>query len=279
MSKVQITTVITRYSEPDHIVRDCLNSLKLQRNVKGDVLFLDQKESREIKDWLKTQNTENVRFQYISIEPRSLSYARNQGTKLASGNLVAFSDPDCVLKPNWMEELITTFRKFNASIVGTKITPVWGAETSWYHKSKVIQEFYALLDLSQNYKLVSKVIGASFALDKNKIKSSPYFDEGLGRKEGMFLGGEETDLCKRVVTSGGIVAYTANTQALHKIPKERMNLKWLFKMAYFGGITRAMRGGKVETFTTSYNLRDKAAISLVLPFFAYGYFKTKIKIS
>ena len=58
-----------------------------------------------------------------------------------------------------------------------------------------------------------------------------------------------------------------------------MNLKWLFKMAYFGGITRAMRGGKVETFTTSYNLRDKAAISLVLPFFAYGYFKTKIKIS
>lgn len=270
-----ITVVITRSYETDELVEQCCLSLSKQKNVDALVLFLDQRKSETLQKFIYSINSAPIFFKYIQIPAKSLSFARNYGLEMTRTRLVAFCDIDCILEENWLNEIVTTFNLESASIVGTKILPVWGGKTRWYHKSKFIQEFYSLLNVAPSRCELPKVIGASFAVDKKELNGM-LFDERLGRKEGNFLGGEETDLCQRVRKKDGKVIYTPFTHANHQVSAKRLTLKWLLMKAYSGGISRAIRGGASEPFNKEYNLLDRCAILLISPFYLFGLLRGRL---
>ncbi len=273
----EITVVVTRFGETDDVVKQCLHSLSLQKDCSVSVLFLDQKRSGEIKNYCLGLESENIEFQYIEIPAKSLSYARNYGVEHAVTPKVAFCDSDCILPLNWASEILNTFKVTHATVVGTKILPRWQAKTSWYHNSKIIREFYSLLDLSSERIPVKKVVGASFAFDKDKVTEEIFFDEELGRQKGILLGGEETDLCKRILNKGGKIIYTPITFAYHTVERERINIWWIWKRSFYGGLSRAMRSGKIEPFNSKKDLIDYLAIMLILPTYLSGYLLGKYK--
>jgi glycosyltransferase involved in cell wall biosynthesis len=277
MTKPTVTVVVTRYGEPDSLVLTCLKSLTMQVGVLIHVLFLDQKKSATVKKFCENVSTKEIVLEYIEIPTRSLSFARNYGLAHASTAYVVFCDSDCILPQNWASEIAQTFEQTGASIVGTKIIPRWEGSTRWYHHSRIIQEFYSLLDLSKERLRIPKIVGASFALNASKVRYIQYFDEAYGRKNGVLLGGEETDLCKRVTHDGGIIIYTPYTYAEHVVSKERTTLQWLLKRAYYGGLSRAMRRGTIEPFTTKKDLIDYCAMALIVPAYSLGYFYGKYK--
>ncbi len=273
---MEMSVVITRFKEPFFYVKRCLGSIAKQTNCKAEVLFLDQTVSAQTKIFVNKLNNENIRFKYINIQPKSLSFARNYGMKSSKSKLVVYCDVDCVLPKNWLSEIYKTFKSSDSNIVGTKILPEWEEIPKWYHKSKIIQEFYSLLDLGNDYMEVNKIIGASFAINRNKLGDEGYFNENLGRKSGINLGGEETDLCQRVISSGGKVIYCPSTYAKHFVPKERMRMKWLINRAFFGGFSRALRGGNSEPFHKRYELIDKIAVACISPFYLSGLLAGKL---
>ena len=274
----QLTIVITRSYESLDLIKDCLTSIQFQNDCKATVLFLDQQLSNETKSYVATLESKNIKFKYINIPEISNSFARNYGLNKAKTNYVAFCDVDCILEKNYISEIINTFQKENATIVGTKVTPLWGGPIKWFHKSKFIQEFYSLLDLSNVRCDVPKIMGGSYAVDKYKLGKEGYFDEKLGRSKTNSLGGEETDLCQRVRKNGGKIIYTPHTNTRHQISKNRINTLWLLKTVYNAGSSRVVRGGKTEPFNKKYTFLDKLALTYILPFYVLGYLKSKIKI-
>jgi glucosyl-dolichyl phosphate glucuronosyltransferase len=275
--KYEITVSITRYSETDSIVEQCLTSLGKQKRVKANVLFLDQKESKYIKYLVENFKSDSIGIEYINIATKSLSYARNLGIKNSSTRYVAFCDSDCILNENWLDEILNVFKNNHAAIVGTKILPKWEGKLRWFNKSKIANEFYSLIDISESLCEIPKVVGASFAIDKLLIKEDAYFDENLGRRPGKFLGGEETDLCQRIKERNLKVFYTPNTFAYHIISRERTTWSWFIKRSYFGGYSRALRGGKTEPFNKKRDTLDKLVTVSILPFYMLGYFKGKLE--
>ena len=272
-----ITIVLTRYSEPDQMVRDCLESLALQKapGISVTVLFLDQQRAG-LQRYCAAISTENISFVYQEILAKSLSYARNIGIKESKTDLVLFCDVDCTFESNWVSEIVDTFDATSAAVVGTKIVPKWSMKPYWYHHSPYVLEFYSMLDLGIERKMVNKVIGASFAIDKSKLGKIAYFDENLGRVSGKLLGGEETDLCIRVGNAGMSVYYTPDTFIHHRVEPERIKLTWLIKRAYFGGISRSKRGGSIQTSTKSpLKLRDRMALALIAPAYITGLIRAK----
>lgn len=267
-----VSVVVTRYKESNELVKKCLHSLQEQVDCSGEVLFLDQAHDLEIQSFITKLNHPSLSFHYIKIPPNSLSFARNYGVTHAKNRYVLFCDVDCVLEQNWIEAIVATFVEEKVAIVGTKIIPAWETKSAWFHASKYIQEFYSLLSLGNGRVSVPKVIGASFAIDKELLQDEAYFNENLGRKSGTLLGGEETELCARALQNGHQVAYTGRTHANHMVSTERMQLPWLFRRAYYGGYSRAVKGGKVAPFTkTKTTLLDKMSLALILPFYAFGY--------
>ncbi|MBI3486021.1 glycosyltransferase family 2 protein [Candidatus Daviesbacteria bacterium] len=271
----QISVIVTRYSETLEIVKACLNSLSKQTTCKVNVFFLDQMVSEETKKYVNHFKNKRISFEYINIPVKSLSYARNYGLKKAPTKYVAFCDVDCILEKNWCKEIVNTFRKLHPAIVGTKVLPSWERKTDWYHKQRIIQEFYSLIDLSNDYCDLPKVIGASFAVDKSRFNKDIHFNEKLGRQKGLLLGGEETEFCQKVKDSGGKIVYTPYTHANHQISSDRMERSWLQKRAFYGGLSRAIRGGRIEPFNKKKTFLDKIATLLILPFYLSGYFKGK----
>jgi len=71
------SVVITRYNEPDQLLLEALESLKLQKGVDLEILMLDQIYSEIIKNYCKNNSSESIAFHYIQIEKKSLSYAKN----------------------------------------------------------------------------------------------------------------------------------------------------------------------------------------------------------
>ena len=268
----QLTVVVTRYGESDDLALECLQKLSEQTKCAIDILFLDQKDSDPLRHQCERLANDYVALKYMTIEPKSLSFARNFGITAASTNFVAFCDLDAFADNNWASAIIACFEKTHCAIVGTRVTPGWRNRPRWYHQSKYIQEFYSMLDISQNEIEVAKIVGASFALDKALLGSEAYFDEKLGRAGGNLLGGEETDLCIRAIRSGHKIMYTPAARVVHQVFPERMELKWLLKRAYFGGYSRARSGGAVQAFNKEpLTPRDYAAIALVIPAYGMGY--------
>lgn len=277
MSNSKLTVALTRYGETDDLVKECLGSLSSQMDCTLHVLFLDQKCSSEIKNFCDQISSKEKEFSYIEIPAKSLSYARNYGIEKATTDYLAFCDSDCILAENWANEIVKTFADTGAAIVGTKIIPRWESRISWYHNSRFIQEFYSLIDLADMRIPIGKVIGASFAIDKAKISDEIRFDEHLDRQKGTLLSGGDTEFCERVHDSGGLIIYTPYTYANHVVPKERINLGWILKRAYYGGLSRSIRKGKIEPFNKKRGIVDYFAILMILPSYILGYIVGKFK--
>jgi cellulose synthase/poly-beta-1,6-N-acetylglucosamine synthase-like glycosyltransferase len=277
--QIALSVVVTRYGESDSLVLACLDSLAMQNNVTLQVIFLDQKYSKAVEEFCENSSSEEVSLLYMQIPARSLSFARNHGIAQAETPLIAFCDADCRLPSGWAREILDSFASTNAAIVGTKIVPLWQGKIHWFHRSRIIREFYSLLDVSSGRVSIPKIVGASFALNTDKIWQDTFFDESYGRRNGLLLGGEETDLCKRVISDGGTIVYTPHTYAEHTIAIERLKLRWLVRRAFFGGLSRAMRSGAIEPYTKKKVLIDYIAIGMVILPYAAGYAWGKVKKS
>jgi GT2 family glycosyltransferase len=273
----KLTVVLTRYGEADIVAERCLKSLASQQDAEVHVLFLDQKDSGALRELCQTSSNDKVALDYQVIPAKSLSFARNEGVRRAKTELVAFCDTDCTLEPNWAAEIIDTFKNTDASLVGTKIVPHWTRQKRWYHMSKFILEFYSMLDIASKRIPVPKIVGASFALDKSALGNQAYFDEKLGRVNGKLLGGEETDLCYRALKAGHKIYYSPFTFANHWVEAERMNLGWLWKRSFYGGVSRASRGGSAQAFNTKPKTIDYMALALIIAPYALGFGTTKLK--
>ena len=59
------------------------------------------------------------------------------------------------------------------------------------------------------------------------------FQTGLGPTGGKHLGGEDSEMVRRLLTAGKRLVYAPSAVVLHKVPRERMTLAYLRKWNYW----------------------------------------------
>ena len=104
-TKPLISVIIPVYNEQTAIVR-CLDSLQA-------IEYSDDKFEVIVVDNNSTDATARIIKRYpvtYLCETRRGSYAaRNSGVKIAQGDILAFTDADCVVNPNWLQEIEQSF--------------------------------------------------------------------------------------------------------------------------------------------------------------------------
>lgn len=113
---MKISVVIPVYNEEKHI-RACLNAL-VQNTRKPDEILL--------ADGGSTDRTRKLaaRFPEVTIldNPRRTAAAgRNVGIRHARGDVIAFTDGDCIVAKNWLEEIEKTFLAFHPDGIGGRV--------------------------------------------------------------------------------------------------------------------------------------------------------------
>lgn len=122
---IRTSVIITSYNN-SHNLEQCLNSLINQdcdRNfIDLEIIVVDSgstDKSIEILNKYKDKIKVILKPQHLSRFSPAL--ARNIGVQNSTGNILIFSDSDCIPPLNWIREVITSFRNFRVDcIIGNR---------------------------------------------------------------------------------------------------------------------------------------------------------------
>jgi glycosyltransferase involved in cell wall biosynthesis len=72
-----------------------------------DVIFVDQSDDGSTKDALS--RIDDPRLRYVGTETRGVTKGRNLGMSLSQSDIVAFTDDDCRVAPDWIRRTVDIF--------------------------------------------------------------------------------------------------------------------------------------------------------------------------
>lgn len=112
MKKTDISVIIPTYNEEKNLPA-CLKSLKNQKtDFIYEVIVVDYNSKDQTREIVKKS-----RFRLLIEKQQGRAAARNSGAKASKGEILAFTEADCIINPNWIE-VIGKHLKENPQVIG-----------------------------------------------------------------------------------------------------------------------------------------------------------------
>jgi glycosyltransferase involved in cell wall biosynthesis len=174
-------TIIVPVRDGERTLRDCLASLL------ASDYPAERREIVVVDNDSKDRTAEIIReFPVRSAweARRGASAARNRGIELSQGEILAFTDTDCVVSRSWLRELVRGFESDGVGAVAGEIMafpPLTGAER--YMAKRVPRWQHANLAASR-----PSIVTASIAFRKAVFRQIGLFDPNLNRAQDTDFG-------------------------------------------------------------------------------------------
>ena len=153
------------------------------------------------------------RIRYFSNPREGVALNRNLGASRARGEIIAYTDDDCTVPPDWLEAIARVFR------VDERIGMVFGNVLAGPHdhdlgfvQAYIRKDSFTATKASQKH--LVEGIGACMAIRRKVWEAVGGFDLGLGAGA-RFRSAEDTDLSLRVLLTGFHVHETPAISVAH----------------------------------------------------------------
>ena len=211
-----VTVIIPTFNRRQWI-SICLDSIKAQTYPHIETLVVDDGSSDGTVEWLRSQP--DYAFVRIHEQPQNggASIARNDGIRLAQGELIAFIDSDDALLPNHVETAVNVFRDHpntglfccDSTIIDSGGEVLFGGRT-WHQ----IQSETRKLPVQTGFRSLGDIFEFShcfpgFTLPKSVFDKIGYFDQSIFPMD-------DYDLSLRVAGAGYRVYYCNEPLALRR---------------------------------------------------------------
>jgi glycosyltransferase involved in cell wall biosynthesis len=160
-------------------------------------------------------------------EPRQgLSYARNAGLAAARAPILALTDDDVEVAPDWIDTISTTMAAHpDADAVGGRVLPAWPEDKpSWLTRTHWAP--LALQDHGDANRVFDRsspvgLIGANVAFRRSVFERVGTFSPAVQRVKDSIGSTEDHELLHRLYASGGRALYTPHMIVMTRVPRER----------------------------------------------------------
>lgn len=171
-----------------------------------------------VEAWKKTMDFADVK--YHSLTSRSgPAVARNAGITLSTGNVLAFTDSDCVVDPAWAEHLyLRLISSPEYAGVGGRVLPV---------NDDIYSTYNTLFRILEPPRAINAVIGANCMFWKQPVVDAGMFDDYFKNP-----GGEEIALCMKLWIGGFRFGFDEQAIVYHDY---RQNFRAFVKTFYHYG--------------------------------------------
>ena len=235
-----VSVVITGRNEAEMIGR-CIKSVLEQDYPNFEMVFVDAKSTdgtyeKVVELQKQSASYSNCKsFAVISANADTPGIGRNIGVDSARGQVIAFTDADCLPDKNWLTKLV--------DLLGTQIGIVGGPNLLKHTKSNMV---LSAIDAVLGTTLGSGGTPQFLDIDKvsevyalpacNMAMSKATFEE-VGGFDAKLKYNEDSDLCNKILKKGLKILFNPKAKVSHYIGFESFSgfSKFLFKYGYHRG--------------------------------------------
>ncbi len=232
--KVDVSIIICTYNRCESL-KIALESLLKQEaddRLSWKVLVVDNNSNDQTKNVVEGFMARfDGRLEYFFEPQRGIGHARNRGVREALGEIIAFTDDDCLVDKNWVSNLYSTFKEYNADAIGGKILPIYPPVVPAWVKENIQLLCGAIVfhDYGEDIKIYKKPmvepVGANMAFKSKVFKECGYFRSDLGVGQGTM--GEDTEFLGRLLHQHKNIYYCGKALISHPVEDGRMTLKYI----------------------------------------------------
>jgi glycosyltransferase involved in cell wall biosynthesis len=209
-----------------HLLEDCLRSLAAQ-DYDGpfEVIVVDNGSSDATPEIVASWCRKDARFRTTREGRVGLSCAKNAGIRLATGDLLLFTDDDVVVGQGWIRAYVQFLAERDAEpvVAGGKIIPMpddLGGWPGWMTDPAL--EDLGRLDYRRRGPLLEPweyVWGANMAIPARIVERFGFWDESLGRRGDVRGTFEDTEYQDRVRAAGATVWFLPEAAVRHRVAR------------------------------------------------------------
>lgn len=131
---MKISFIVPLYNE-DKVIKACLDSIVSEMKNGDEIIVIDNGSTDNSIKFVKSYNG----IKLFRKPKLTIAGLRNFGARLASGELLAFIDADCIICPNWRINVIDTMSNADVAACGSKYDIPVGArwiEKAWFSQKR-----------------------------------------------------------------------------------------------------------------------------------------------
>jgi len=197
----KVSVVICAYNA-ERTMAACLDSLEKLRYPNYEVVIVNDGS----KDATRAIAERYPAFRLINQENRGLSVARNVGMQAAAGEIIAYTDSDCVVDPDWLTYLVYKFvRNGFVAVGGPNFPPPEDSAVAAYVAASPGGPTHVLLD----DEVAEHIPGCNMAFTKRALEEVHGF-------EAIFAAaGDDVDVCWRLQNQGYTIGFSPAAMVWH----------------------------------------------------------------
>lgn len=202
-----------------------------------------------------------------AVDP-GLSIARNAGVEASSGEIVAFTDDDCLIDEGWVPSLLATF---SDPLIGAATGRVLPDVDSRFVTSIDVREESFGYDSAWDPSTLGH--GANLSFRRAALDAAGIFDPLLGAGA-RFRAAEDTDMLWRVMRLGWTGRFDAESVVTHR---QWRSTSQAIRMAYGYGLgngaftAKALRIDPSALWPQPPSVRSRSAVRTSLRHLRHGY--------
>lgn len=244
----KLTVTICAYNPKPHIFKQVLESLRNQTLEKNywELIIIDNNSNTPIQTWVDLTWHPNASI--VIEKEQGLIHARNRATLEAKNDYLISVDDDTPLFPNYLANAKRIYSENpNIGIIGGRSFPKYEITPPVFIEKFL--SFLAIRDLGEdiildqllpNQQLHQYPKCAPILIAPTKkcmLLYKDFFDSNaisreLGRKGNSLASGEDNDINLFIYKNGFTLGYFPELKFYHIIPKERLEISYLKRMAF-----------------------------------------------
>jgi glycosyltransferase involved in cell wall biosynthesis len=243
------TVLIATYNRAPFLDRtlDSLRALVVGAGRRWEVIVVDNN-SRDDTRQVVTRHARDfpVPLRYLIETRQGRSSALNAGITASVAPIIAMTDDDVRVEPQWLEAACAALSNGGAGYAGGPVRPMWESRPPrWLDLTR--GDLWGTIAIQDHgpdpfcYEDHRKVpLGANMAARRELFDRAGLFRADLGRSSGRLLLGQEVpELLMRARAAGFRGLYVPAMQVHHHIPSARLTRRY-FRRWWFGkGVSRA----------------------------------------
>ena len=230
-----LVSVIVPVYNGEHRLPALLSALHAQTYPNLEILIVDNNSKDGTAAVIRADPS--VQYVWEGLQ-QGCSAARNAALEVAQGEILAFTDDDCIPAPEWVSEGVSCLSRGDYHLVGGNIEFFFSQ----------LPGYAEWLDASQ-FLNQAKYVSTKFAVTANLFVRREVFEQ-IGSFNGTVVSGGDVIFCRRACEHGFLIGYAEAARIAHptrKTLKSLLDKAW--RTGYGAGQLKAQCQGKlIQTY-------------------------------